>query len=76
MGARRPNDSVIFYYFDEHQPAEGAFGLPEGKVYTAEYIDTINLTRTPFAGEYSGNAEVTLPGKPWGSLWFRQKAKA
>jgi len=76
MGARRPNDSVIFYYFDEHQPAEGAFGLPEGKVYTAEYIDTINLTRTPFAGEYSGNAEVILPGKPWGSLWFRQKAKA
>ena len=73
MAARRANDSVIFYYFDEHQPAEGTFALPEGKSYTAEYIDTLRLTRTPLPGEYSGNAEVKLPGTPWGSLWFRQK---
>jgi Domain of unknown function (DUF5060)/Protein of unknown function (DUF4038)/Domain of unknown function (DUF5605) len=74
VGARRTNDSVIFYYFDEHQPAEGTFTLPEGKTYTAEYIDTLALTRSPLPGEYSGKAEVKLPGKPWGSLWFRQKA--
>ncbi|MGC9224083.1 MAG: DUF5060 domain-containing protein [Terracidiphilus sp.] len=74
MGARRANDSVIFYYFDEHQPAEGTFELPAGKTYTAEYIDTLALTRTPLAGEYSGKAQVKLPGRPWGSLWFRQKA--
>ncbi|MGA2570653.1 MAG: DUF5060 domain-containing protein [Terracidiphilus sp.] len=73
MGARRANDSVIFYYFDEHQQAEGTFQLPEGKTYTAEYVDTVRLTRTPLPGEYSGNAEVKLPGTPWGSLWFRQK---
>jgi hypothetical protein len=73
VGARRPNGSVIFYYFDEHQPAEGTYNLPEGKTYTAEYIDTIELTRTPLPGEYSGKAEVKMPGKPWGSLWFRQK---
>jgi hypothetical protein len=33
----------------------------------------VTLTRTALAGEYSGKAEVKLPGKPWGSLWFRQK---
>jgi len=64
---------VIFYYFDEHQPAEGTFALPEGKTYTAEYIDTLELTRTPLPGEYSAKAEVKLPGTPWGSLWFREK---
>lgn len=73
VGARRPNGSVVFYYFDEHQPAEGMFTLPEGKTYTAEYVDTVELTRTPLPGAYSGKAEVRLPGKPWGSLWFRQK---
>jgi hypothetical protein len=64
---------VIFYYFDEHQPAEASFTLPEGNTYTAEYVDTVTLTRTALPGEYSGKAEVKLPGKPWGSLWFRQK---
>jgi len=73
MGARRSNNSVIFYYFDEHQPAEGSFVLPEGKTYTAEYIDTLKLTRTLLTGTFSGNAQVKLPGTPWGSLWFREK---
>jgi hypothetical protein len=73
MGARRANDSALFYYFDEHQPAEGTFTLPDGKTYIAEYIDTVQLTRTPLPGEYSGKADVKLPGTPWGSLWFRQK---
>lgn len=73
VGARRLNNSVVFYYFDEHQPAEGTFTLPEGKNYTAEYVDTLALSRTPLPGEYSGKAEVKLPGKPWGSLWFREK---
>ncbi len=73
MGAGRKNGSVLFYYFDEHQPAEGTFPLPDGKTYTAEYFDTLELTRTQLPGEYSGNAEVKLPGTPWGSLWFRQK---
>jgi hypothetical protein len=76
MGARRANDAVIFYYFDEHQPAEGTFALPEGKTYTAEYIDTLQLTRTSLQGEYSGKADVKLPGTTWGSLWFREKGVA
>lgn len=73
MAARRANDSVIFYYFGEHQPAVETFTLPAGKTYTAEYIDTLKLTRTSLPGEYSGKAEVKMPGTPWGSLWFRQK---
>jgi Domain of unknown function (DUF5060)/Protein of unknown function (DUF4038)/Domain of unknown function (DUF5605) len=76
MGARRANGSVIFYYFDEHQPAEGTFQLPDGKTYSAEFIDTLQLTRTPLPGEYTGNAQVKLPGTPWGSLWFREKGMA
>ena len=74
--ARRANGSVLFYYFDEQQPAEGTFELPEGNSYTAEYVDTVALTRTPLPDEYSGKAEVKLPGTPWGSLWFRQKGLA
>ena len=69
----RANGAALFYYFDEQQPAEGNFPLPPGKHYTAEYIDTVTLVRTPLPGEYSGRAEVKLPGTPWGSLWFRQK---
>jgi hypothetical protein len=75
-GARRNNDSVLFYYFDVHQPAEATFPLPDGKTYTAEYIDTLKMTRTPLPGEYSGNANLKLPGTPWGSLWFRQSGMA
>ena len=73
LGARRANASVIFYYFEEHQLAEGKFELPNGKSYAAEYIDTLQMTRTSLPGEYSGTAKVKLPGKPWGSLWFREK---
>jgi hypothetical protein len=75
-GARRTNDAAIFYYYDEQQPAEETYTLPEGKTYTAEYIDTLKLTRTPLEGEYSGTAQVKLPGTPWGSLWFREKGLA
>jgi hypothetical protein len=54
-------------------PFLDVFALPEGKTCTAEYIDTLELTRTPLPGEYSGKAEVKLPGTPWGSLWFCEK---
>jgi hypothetical protein len=74
--ARRSNDSVIFYYFDEQQPAEFAVTLPQGKTYTAEYVDTLKLTRTPLDGPFSGSAQLKLPGTPWGSLWFREKGLA
>ncbi|HUV69700.1 MAG TPA: DUF5060 domain-containing protein [Terracidiphilus sp.] len=75
-GARRSNNSVLFYYFDDQQPAVQNYNLPEGKTYTAEYVDTIALTRTPLPGEYTGKVEVKLPGTPWGSLCFREKGVA
>lgn len=71
--AQRGNRSVIFCYFDIHQPLQWSFELPQGKTYTAEYIDTQELTRTPLPGEYAGKAELKLPGRPWGSVWFREK---
>lgn len=73
MAARRMNNSVIFYYFDLHQPALSTFDLPEGKTYSAEYIDTLALTRTPIPGDHAGKVQLKLPGKPWGSVWFREK---
>lgn len=76
IGAKRANDAVVFFYFDAHQPALKTLSLPVGKTYTAEYVDTLNLTRTPLPGEYSGKAEVKLPGTPWGALWFREKGLA
>jgi hypothetical protein len=75
-GARRINDAVIFYYYDEQQPAEAKYELPQGKTYTAEYVDTVKLTRTKLDGEYAGTAQVKMPGTPWGSLWFREKGVA
>ncbi len=75
-GAQRANGAAIFYYYDEQQPAEATYTLPEGKTYTAEYVDTVKLTRTMLEGEYSGSATVKMPGAPWGSLWFRQKGLA
>lgn len=71
--ARRLNDSAWFYYFDEHQPAEMTLTLPEGKKYSAEIIDTLTLERTTLPGEFTGESAMKLPGRPWLSLWFRQK---
>lgn len=71
--AQRGNGSVIFYYFDLNQPAEFTFNLPEGKTYSAEYVDTQEMTRTPILGAHSGRKTLQLPGKPWGSVWFRQQ---
>lgn len=71
--AKRPNDSVYFYYFDEHQPAELPVVLPQDKTYTAELIDTNTLERTPLAGSYSGSVTVKLAGKAYSSVWFREK---
>jgi hypothetical protein len=74
--AKRPNNSVLFFYTDEHQPAEMTCQLPEGHVYTAEFIDTLTLERIKLPGEYSGNASFTLPGRPWSSIWLREKGIA
>jgi hypothetical protein len=74
--AKRPNNTVLFFYTDEHQPAEMTFQLPEGHAYTAEFIDTLTLERIQLPGEYSGNASFTLPGRPWSSIWLREKGIA
>jgi hypothetical protein len=71
--AKRPNNSVFFFYTDEHQPAEMIFQLPEGHVYTAEFIDTVTLERIPLPGEYSGNANFKLPGRAWSAIFLRDK---
>jgi hypothetical protein len=39
-------------------------------VYRAEYIDTVKMTRQPLPGTYKENATLTLPGTPFGSVWF------
>jgi hypothetical protein len=44
--------------------------LPAGISYKAEYIDTIRMTREQLPGIFKDDAELKLPGTPYGSIWF------
>ena len=70
--AKRKNDSVFFYYFDEHQPAELPIVLPKDKSYTAELIDTNTLERTMLPGHFSGETTLKLAGKAYSAVWLRE----
>jgi hypothetical protein len=69
LSAKRENNAVVFYYFDLHRPAEATLTLPEGLTYTAEFIDTLKMTRTPLPGTHTGKASLRLPGTPYGAVW-------
>lgn len=71
--AKRANDHVLFVYFDVHSPAQLSIDLPAGSAYRAEYVDSLKMSRTALGGNYSGRAELTLPGTPFGSVWFYRK---
>ena len=62
--------AAILYYFDFHQPIQYAFPLGAGR-YRAELIDPWQMTITPIAGSFSGNATLQLPAKPYQAIRFR-----
>lgn len=58
-------------YFGIHSPALLPIELQEGSVYSAEVIDTLNMTIERLAGTYSGACTIRLPGRPYLALRIR-----
>jgi hypothetical protein len=58
------------YYLDVHQPVEFEFELPRGVRFTAEIIDTWEMTRRAAPGTYEGKFTLKLPGKPHQAVRF------
>ncbi len=56
------------YYFGVSQPAVQTLDLPEDRSYTADVIDTWEMTVTPLPDVYSGKSIVDLPGRPYLAL--------
>ena len=53
------------YYYGSSQQAMATFTLPKDIKFRLEVIDAWNMTITPVAGEFSGRAEIPLPGRPY-----------
>ncbi|MBT33779.1 MAG: DUF5060 domain-containing protein [Thalassobius sp.] len=64
-------DEYFLHYFGNAQQVAASLDLPEDKKYTAEIIDTWNMTITKAEGVYSGKAFVDLPQKPYLALRVR-----
>ncbi|KPK61816.1 MAG: alpha-L-rhamnosidase [Planctomycetes bacterium SM23_32] len=56
-------DAYLLFYFAFRQPRRYFLGLPEGREYRVDLIDTWGMTVTPVEGTFSGHAEVPLPGR-------------
>ena len=73
--AARAPAATVLCYFDQHQPIQITYQLPEGGTYTAELIDTWEMTATPLPGTYSGRATVAnLAVKPNQAVRFTRTA--
>jgi len=59
-------------YFGVHQPAQMTLNVPEGEQYTAEVIDTWEMTITPLEDKVARGAVAQLPGKPYQALILRR----
>jgi len=55
-------------YFGDRQPCMRHIQLADGHRFSAELIDTWEMTTTPLPGEYSGYAKFDLPRKPYMAL--------
>lgn len=53
------------YYYGNSQQAMATLTLPKDIKFRIEVIDAWNMTITPVAGEFSGRAEIPLPGRPY-----------
>jgi len=63
--------SYYLYYYGRQRPSFRDFRLREDCRYTAEVIDTWEMTVTP-AGEFSGRCRIELPGKEFIALRIRR----
>ena len=53
------------YYYGNSQQAKATVTLPKDMKFRLEVIDAWNMTVTPVSGEFSGRAEIPLPGRPY-----------
>jgi hypothetical protein len=70
--AARKGEDYYLYYFDQRQPGEFTFHLPEQARYRAEVIDTWGMTVTPVDGEVSGKFTLPLPSKAYTAVRLRK----
>ncbi len=61
--AKCANDEAILVYYYRRCSRMNRIGLPEGKEYRIDVIDTWNMTRETVPSRASGVYEVKLPGK-------------
>jgi hypothetical protein len=69
-GDAKAPPAAILYYFDQHQPVQYTFPLPEGAGYKAELIDPWEMTIAELAGEHRGKALIRLPARPYLAVRF------
>jgi len=53
------------YYYGNRQQAKAMVTLPKDREFRLEVIDAWNMTVTTVSGEFSGRAEIPLPGRPY-----------
>lgn len=70
---RKPAPPLLCYY-GVHQPSWKTYTLPEDRTYTAEIIDTWDMTITRVPEPVSGETRVELPGKPHIAVRFLPQA--
>ncbi len=59
-------------YFGVHQPGRLMLSLPEGETYSAEVVDTWQMTTTPLEQQVTRDIPVTLPATPYHALILRR----
>ena len=69
--AGQPHNYYLIY-FGVHQPATMPLYVPEGEQYTADVVDTWEMTTTRIEQPVTHGTEVTLPGKPYQALILRR----
>jgi len=53
------------HYLDIHRPRKHTLDLPKPGPWRIDVIDPWEMTITPVPGEFTGKADVPLPGKPY-----------
>ena len=59
------DNEFYLHYYGNSQQAMARINLPKDKKFRLEVIDAWNMTITPVEGEFSGRAEIPLPGIPY-----------
>lgn len=57
-------NEFYLYYYGNSQQAKARIYLPKNIKFRLEVIDVWNMVITPVQGEFSGMAEIPLPGRP------------